>query len=187
MFRKIKDVIWWLRYRIDPSCRYYVVKCDGLKPGYHEIEERMLHSMFGLLRHYVEHELEDTAEHGLEHLDWAASLRCDDSTDDADMAGKPTPQAEAAMEVKTLYLWWTRYRPGRIDPGVASGSDEACRKCFPPCGNPPSNDWGKRNERPLFLDWTAKCKIHAEIEERYHAEDDAMMKRLVDIRQSLWT
>lgn len=206
MLKFINDAYWWLRHRT--TDRYHTVRCDGLKPGYHEIEDRLLHSMFGLLREFVEHEL--PAEHrtrqqsrrtdreaGIEHLDWEISLRYSaNETLDESLVGKPTSQAFAAAEIKALYLWWVDERPKRLDPMDESGAFDAHEKLDqsgyqwisnPTAEDPHRSEWANDMDDPLYQDWSAKAQLSHEIEERQHAEDEAMMKRVVAIRRSMWT
>jgi hypothetical protein len=197
----------WVRFRTWD--RYHVVKCDGLEPRYWEIEDRMLHAMFGLLREFVEvesahmHQLGDghlykrgrSREDGIAHLDWAASLKIDWLDKDDPEYGKPSPQAKAAMEIKALYLWWVDGRPSNPTPGELSGSDAAYEELeksgyhwWTPCVDRPHlSMFAADTQDPLYKRWSAAAKVANEIEERYHAEDEAMMKRLVAIRRSLWT
>lgn len=53
--RRIKDAVWWFRWRFDPRHQYNVVK-TGLKPGYYDIDTLLLHASMSLLCRYVEDE-----------------------------------------------------------------------------------------------------------------------------------
>jgi hypothetical protein len=146
--------------------------------------------MFGLLRTHVEVQ----CSCGLADLDWAASQTIDWVDKDDPDYGKPSPQAESAIEIKALYLWWTRDRPARPEPGVASGSDAAYEeleksgyKWWTRCSDTHLMQWAADQGDPLYKKWSAAANLSNEIEERYHAEDEEMMKRLVSIRGSLWT
>jgi hypothetical protein len=218
----LSDAKWWVIYRTTE--RYHVVRCDGLRPGYHEAEEQLLHSMFGILRDYVECELAwhelwcnfktkkwesrkrrlmfwseyRSREVGIEHLDWAASLVYDEDMGmkpGDEKYGEPTPQAEAAKEIKALYLWWVDERPKRKEPGEESGAyaahealDASGYQWFTPDpDNPHLSRWAQDQSSDLYKKWSECAALSHEIEERNHAEDTAMMKRLVDVRRSLWT
>jgi len=205
MLNFLNNTYWWVRHRT--TDRYHTVRCDGLAPGYYEIEDRLLHSMFGLLREFVEHEL--PAQHrirkqsrrpdrtsGIEHLDWEISLVNDHVDKDDPEFGKPTSQAIAAAEVKVLYLWWVDERPKRREPMDESGAFDAYKKldqsgyqwCSPPTEEDPHrSEWAKDKDDLLYQDWSAKAQLSHEIEERQHAEDEEMMKRLVAVRRSMWT
>jgi hypothetical protein len=124
---------------------------------------------------------------GLDHLDWAMSLKFDEEWIDKNdpKFGKPTPQAERAKELKALYVWWTETYRNRPDPYDASGWTAYCELSRIANG-------GKLNfsgdKTPALKD--ACDKAHAElrrIEAEYEAEDEAMMIRLIKIRDALWT
>lgn len=157
-----------------------------LRPGvYHELDERILHGLFNELKDFVEVELawmhgygkkEYTfrggrcREAGLGHLEWASSLKYDESMafkpGDSEY-GKPTPQAESAVTIRELYLWWTETRPARPEPMDASGWAEDYKK-----GNKDRKDSFKRLRK---------------IEQAYDKEDEKMLLRLIKIRKHLWT
>lgn len=125
-------------------------------------------------------------EAGLAHLDWEISLKFNDEWIEKDNPkyGKPTPQAENAMEQKALYLWWTVERPKRPDPYEASGWRELCDRRRKVDG-----------DDMFVMPKTAKDKKESnaalarlnKIEAAYEKEDEQMMIRLIKIRQSLWT
>lgn len=103
---------------------------------------------------------------GLEHLAWEKTLTRGWAHTQEEKR-LPSPQAEAAMEIEALYLWWKDVRPLRQDPMEESGY-----------WSPLSPDHRGTTEQAILTN---------EIEERNHAEDNAMLKRLVDIRRSMWT
>jgi hypothetical protein len=124
---------------------------------------------------------------GIEHLLWASGLKLDvhmgvdPGTDDY---GKPTHQALAAQEILALYRWWREVYPNRPDVYDASGWSAYCEM--------------RRNKGYEFLDLEDKTEDEAtqcktaleksnEIEKTYDDEDEAMMIRLIKIRDSLWT
>ncbi len=128
-----------------------------------------------------------SAEAGLAYLDWASSLKLDTHMGvDPGSAeyGEPTHQALAAREIKELYMWWREIYPNRPDVHDASGWSEYCEM--------------RRNKGYEILDLEDKTPAEAEqcrtaldksqeIEAAYEAEDEAMMIRLIRVRDSLWT
>jgi hypothetical protein len=125
---------------------------------------------------------------GIDHLDWAMSLVCDKDwgTDETSPDfGKPTSQAIRAKEIKELYTWWTTVYPARPNPHDASGWSDYCEAVR--LANGGKLSWGgdKTPELKAMSD-VAHEKLR-EIEEAYDAEDEAMMIRLIKIRDSLWT
>jgi hypothetical protein len=124
---------------------------------------------------------------GIEHLIWASGLKLgedmgiDKGSEDY---GKPTRQAENAQEILALYRWWKVERPKRPDPMEASGWTAYCeslrskgRDMF---------DLEDKTEEEAVASRTALDKS-TEMEAAYDAEDEAMMIRLIKVRDSLWT
>lgn len=127
-----------------------------------------------------------SAEAGLDHLDWAISLKHDDewTPKDDPLYGQPTPQAVSAREIKDLYLWWTIVYPSRRDPHDASGWREYCERRRELNGDRLMG--GKTTPELEALASTSLERIR-EIEAEYEAEDTEMLTRLIKIRNSLWT
>ncbi len=122
---------------------------------------------------------------GLDNLDWQRKLvwhenECEEGSPNV---GKPTYQAEKALEILALYKWWTEVYPNRPDPHDASGWSEYCDR--------------KREEGGSFMAQPKDPELRAlgdvalkktrEIEEAYEKEDEEMLIRLIKIRNSLWT
>jgi hypothetical protein len=136
--------------------------------------------IFGLLR---------DPDEGIKYLDWEATLKYDESFFGGDLTeaearenfgdsyGKPTPQAERAIEALELYHWWVT-RPFRPDPWVDSGYQAALDT---------EGDSGKILSLSLS---PARKEAHVklrELEEKYQKEDDEMLIRLIKIRHGLWS
>jgi len=127
------------------------------------------------------------AEAGLAYLDWSSGLKLDSNwgvDSSSENYGEPTHQALAAREIKELYMWWKEVYPNRPDVYDASGWSAYCEM--------------RRNKGYELLDLDDKTEDEAiqcktaleksnEIEAAYDAEDEAMMIRLIKIRDSLWT
>lgn len=127
---------------------------------------------------------------GLDHLDWASKLIIDEdygATPGDENYGKPTGQAEGAREILELYTWWTVTYRARRDPHDLSGWSEFFERKQDE--NPDggilsiledrSEEDSKESTRILN-----RCR---EIETQYTEEDEAMMVRLIKIRNYLWT
>jgi hypothetical protein len=123
---------------------------------------------------------------GLDNLKWQSELvwKEDEVGDDKEKIGKPTYQAEKALEILALYKWWTEVYRNRPDPHDASGWTAYCNM--------------KRERGDHILDLETKdedeekmCRTALdksyEIEAAYEKEDEEMMIRLIKIRGSLWT
>jgi hypothetical protein len=126
---------------------------------------------------------------GIEHLIWASGLKIDEHMGcdkDSPNFGKPTHQAVAAQEILDLYRWWTvtyRARPDPMDASGWSAHCEAMRVKYP------GSMFSSLNSKDP-ADRKASDQAHkllSKIEKAYEKEDEAMMIRLIKIRDSLWT
>ena len=123
---------------------------------------------------------------GVDHLDWAMTLTNNEWLEPTHKDyDKPTPQAERAKELKELYVWWTTVYPNRPDPYDASGWSALCER----------RRLTHADDGIMFTDRTpAEMKesrkaldLSNKIERAYDKEDEAMMIRLIKIRDALWT
>jgi hypothetical protein len=125
---------------------------------------------------------------GLDHLDWAMTLKFDEdwlSKDDPKF-GQPTPQAERAKELKELYTWWTVTYRNRPDPYDASGWTDHCeamRVKYPGKFMSSLNSTDPADRKAS----DRAHKLLQKIEAAYEKEDEQMMIRLIKIRDALWT
>lgn len=193
----------WIRYR--SSDRYHIIN-TGLRPGYHELDERMLHGMFSLLVDFVEvesawmHVVFDknqkkkycppwwsfrrfrfnsfrSVEAGLAHLKWEMTL----DSERLPISDRNPGQAEMAREVWELYHWWKHIRPTRPDPDDISGWSSYCRS---KTTRELFGDNRDPDEEKASMDMIMTSR---DIERAYDDEDDRMLMRLIKIRKSLWT
>lgn len=204
--KPVNDLRYGLRVRIFD--RYHVIN-TGLKPGYADMDTRMMHGLFNMLVEFVEVEKAHMqvvfdpaerklrkhpwwskgytrfksfrdAEAGLAHLKWEMTL------DGANLPlydQSPT-QASAAREVWELYHWWKFVRPIRPDPLDASGWSEHC-DLLTLAGKHVLGDTPHTAEE---LDRSTAClKKSHELEQMFDDEDEQMLIRLVKVRKSLWT
>jgi hypothetical protein len=123
---------------------------------------------------------------GLDHLDWAMTLTNEEFLEeDKKSEAVPTHQALAAREMKELYTWWTVTYRNRPDPYEASGWTAACEASRIATGGRLSFSSEKD---PVLKKASDKAhKLLQKIEKDYTKEDEAMMIRLIKIRESLWT
>jgi len=198
---KISNVYYWFQYRLHPAYKYHLIK-TGLKPGYHEIDNRMINGMFNILKEFCENEQPyhdwcwnnkgekfiSGKEAALKSLKWQKELVYteDDIFNDNDkhLIGQLTPQAEKAIELETLYLWWVEIYPNRVDPydcyedpyfNNLIETKESVMKIL--CNRPPEEE-------------IKATKIYHQrdiLEKQYIAEDEEMLIRLIKIRNSMWT
>ena len=124
-------------------------------------------------------------EAGLAYLNWAATLTNREFISEGEKE-EPTYQATAAKEIIELYTWWTTVYRNRPDPYEASGWTEYCEESR--AANGGSLSWSGHKDNPeLRAKSDAAHKALREMEEAYEKEEEAMMIRLIKIRQSLWT
>ena len=123
---------------------------------------------------------------GLAYLNWASNLTNEEFLDeDKKHEAVPTYQANAAKEIIELYTWWTTVYRNRPEPMEASGWTAYCEAARLANGGKLSFSSDKTPELKIMSD-IAHTKLR-EIEEAYEKEDTLMLKRLIDIRDSLWT
>ena len=126
-------------------------------------------------------------EAGLEYLKWASTLTNEEFLDeDKKHLAEPTYQATSAKEIIELYTWWTQTYRNRPDPYEASGWTAYCEASRAANGGRLS--WSGNDKTPELKKMSDKAhKALRKIEVAYEKEDEAMMIRLIKIRQSLWT
>jgi hypothetical protein len=125
---------------------------------------------------------------GLDNLEWQRNLKIDDSygvEPDSEDFGKPTRQAINAQEILDLYKWWTEVYRNRPDPHDASGWTAYCEASRLANGGKLSWNSDKSPELKKMCD--KAHKLLQKIEAQYEKEDEAMMIRLIKIRNALWT
>lgn len=172
-----RAIRWYCRNRFIDKTHYLRT---GLAPGcYHDFETRLLHGMFEALVDFVEKELASKqaayAENrnfrgrsralGMARLEWEASLKLDASCgvgEDDKEFGQPTNQAIAAVETRALYEWWKDTRPNRKDP---------------------YEEFSELSAREFAREHGAAAY---QAERDFAKEDEAMMIRLVKLREGLW-
>jgi hypothetical protein len=125
-------------------------------------------------------------EAGMEYLKWASTLTNEEFLDeDKKHEAVPTYQATSAKEIIELYTWWTVTYRNRPDPYEASGWTAACEAQREANGGKLSFSTPK--DPALRKTQDKAHKILHKIEKDYAKEDEAMMIRLIKIRESLWT
>lgn len=168
---------------------------------YHDLDERIMYSVFDSLVHMIENELflkntdyweskprrfmrkneQARLEAGINYLDWASKLTygAEDSMEKSNPSyGQPTPQAIAFKEMALIYFWWKFERPNRPDPMVVTGLADIYKK-YPGALIPKIPD----NESEQF---DIAFKNTYRLEEQYEQEDEDMLIRLMKIRRHLW-
>jgi hypothetical protein len=126
------------------------------------------------------------AEAGMAYLTWASTLTNEEFLDkDKKSEAVPTYQATAAKEIIELYTWWTVTYRNRPDAYDASGWTAVCEESR--IANGGRLHFGAEKDPALKKKSDKAHKLLTKIEADYEKEDEAMMIRLIKIRQSLWT
>jgi hypothetical protein len=198
-----EEIRAWIYYRFTNKC--HLVN-SGLKPGWHEIEELMLHTNFSMLKNFVEVEQarhtywfsEDGRKKaswfekhmpfyrffypfrrpdlGIVHLQWAATL------DDPSLPPyqRSDAQAIAAREILALYKWWTIDRPSRKEIELPDFSDQGLGIL-----SVLDDDFDKDAED--YKAYKNAIEDQSKLRQKWEDEDEEMLIRLIKIRKSLWT
>ena len=180
---RLERLAEWVRYRT--TRRYHIIN-TGMKPGYADASERMLHVNFNMLKDFVEiekahmwtwHEEKGvpSKQPGVSHLVWEMGLE-----------NEVNNQAKNAREQYELYDWWTNNREHRIDPYETKEHTAYWDRSMELSGD---GHWLIGTEKHPDLAKLQK-KAHAmvnKLEKGYAKEDEKMLIRLMKIRGSLWT
>ncbi|MEM3097251.1 MAG: hypothetical protein QXU32_00810 [Nitrososphaerales archaeon] len=181
MFEKLKNVVmccwhWlaslfkWKTYRrlwwaIDCRFihRYNIVKIRSLKPGYYDIDTRMLHAMFDLLVEYVEN------EKPFDNIDWAAG---------GDVS------VFVAQEIKDLYHWWKYVYPARKNPLEELPDDLLPPQLRGDIDMVVNLESIHDSEYPSYK---SALEEAIRLQQEWDEEDTRNLIRLIKIRNFLWT
>ena len=215
--RKINDIRYYINNRWVSHSHALTAHARDIKPGsWCDVGNRFLPCLFNELVDFVEIEQawhhcmwSDEAktkfavpwwrkgwfrwrtwrcpEAGLEYLRWASELTNAEFLDEGEKhLAEPTYQAKAAKEIIELYTWWTVTYRNRPDPYEASGWSAYCDAMR--VKYPGTFMGGLNGKDPADKKASDKAhKLLQKIEAAYNKEDEAMMIRLIKIRESLWT
>lgn len=213
--RKLYDIKYYINNRWVTKTHALTAHPRDIKPGtWLDVGNRFLPCLFNELQNYVEVELAwwhiawnsegrkqynapfwawgwfrwrtwRCPEAGLDNLAWQCDLRWTENEvgEDSDKIGQLTPQAKNAQEILDLYNWWTKVYRNRPDPHDASGWTAVCeenRKLHGGITYMHTDPSLKHKSRKAL-------KLCAKIEKDYAKEDEAMLIRLIKIRNALWT
>lgn len=167
-FRKMKNLMWEIKWRFHPNHRYNIVK-TGLKPAYYDIDTIMLHANMALLCRYVEDE-----RHGEKELE--------ERIKELHEMGDCKSHIEYENESLYIYRWWKK--------DWQLGWDDYNNKLH-------SLYSGHKIEDSLDPDGTFHVRTNpnalctsdelTNLEESLYHREDEMLKRLISIRRCLWT
>lgn len=167
LFYPIKHLVydkwyWGFKYRFIPKHQHHIIKPTTLAPGYHGVDELILHSSFQLLSDFVIKELNNN------RVDWSATKE----------------HQEAWDEIDNLYNWWNYIYPDReyqldIDypyPNPPAGVDDDMSWIF-------SDKYKYTKEYKLMEEISIKRQQQ---QEKFDREDEENLTRLIKIRKYLW-
>ena len=139
------------------------LRIHTLSRGWHDRDELLLHAAFQVLVDFVEREHPETT------TDWNATK----------------DHKQAWREIRSLCKWWKETRPARRSP-----LDD---KKLP---RPPLR-FRRRPDSEFFeMVWPSRkryaayyraLRVHSRLEEKWFAEDQRNLHRLIEIRGYLWT
>lgn len=123
------------------------------------------------------------SEAGVDHLRWESELtNAEFLPEDQQHLAELTHQAHMAREILVLYHWWTVVYRNRPDPHDAGGWTDYCSRM-----ESANLSFANVTDAETIKIRDDALSMTREIEEAYEKEDTEMLKRLIDIRQSLWT
>ena len=175
----------WVKYR---TIRRYHIVSTGMKPGYSDVTERMLHVNFNMLKDFVEiekaHMWDWSGEQpkmeqpGVSHLIWEIGLDADNSINNQ--------QSANALEQYELYNWWTNIRPFRVD-SFETPEHKAYWKLRDEIYGSDCFFCEDKDTPELKKAQKAAYELSDTLDKQYSKEDEDNLIRLMKIRQSLWT
>ncbi len=162
-----RDIWWGFLHRTFK--KFNIVKIKSLKPGYYDVDHRMLHANFQLLVEYVE------KEKPFDHIDWEHDEL----------------HRHVAREIRALYYWWTEIYPNRKNPldNLKDEDRPAPFECYSdlPGGGAVYGEKERRLEEKLYPKYRAALESSWELEKKWDQEEEDNLIRLMKIRQYLWT
>jgi hypothetical protein len=176
------------------------IKVETLRGGWNDSDIQILHANFQILVNYVEKECAwmdvvfsseewnvlpwtqrvylmcggtlRSRPHGTKYLQWEQNLLNEDGT--------ASNQASISKQIYDLYWWWTVVRPLRVDPysKITAKYDPAWWR----------QDGSLAEEQKEQHDlWSKQADEANALEEQYYQEDTDHLKKLMDLRNCMWT
>jgi hypothetical protein len=173
ILKHLSDWKWAILHRFHPNHRYHVVP-TGLNPGWHEIDERILHGCMSLLCSYVEKQ-QDGEESLQKHIGELWNMETEGTQN----------QALNEEEALKIYKWW-KYEREKDWEHYNKWMSTLYSKIdltFDDIGDGLVDVRSSGNPDISMGTSTELC----EYENTLNAKDDEMLNRLINIRRSLWT
>jgi hypothetical protein len=197
----------------------------GLEVGYNEVDDRMFHGMFNLLKEFVEgelawmeficmdesHPLYDSykkqriiskhcdflgiqsskfrsPELGVMHITKNIDMNPYDASSISEQ-NSIIRQIEKYKEILELYVWYVDLRPNRkyisVEAFMSIEDREKYEKEYGFCFI--LSDRFKKDHPDVYREYSNKINSKHDSEQDFYEEDNKMLKKLVDIRSTLWT
>jgi len=161
IFKKISDAKYWVLYRCVPRHQYHIVRTD-LPPGYHDEDTLILHACMAMLCRYIEN------LGAVEEIEaFNRNLRNREKDWNA-LQELDSSQVDRQEEALAIYHWWKRQKPSD-----ETRQDELTMKIY---GSNKAGSNAKQLKDQLLS-----------LERKTCDDEQQMLHRLIDIRQSLWT
>lgn len=161
-----RDLYWGFMHRT--FSRFNKVEIRSLKPGYYDVDHRILHASFQLLKDFVE------KEKPFDCIDWDHDEK----------------HRFAAGEIKALYHWWTVDYPARkscLEQLDDKDRPKAFENWSTIAGGKVYGEKEARLETMLYPKYHAALLLDRELEEKWVREEEENLCRLARIRRFLWT
>jgi hypothetical protein len=161
------EIYWGFMHRTFK--RFNKVELRNLKPGYYDVDLRLLHASFQLLKDFVER------EKPFDSINW-----------DHDETHQ-----KVASEIKALYHWWTVEYPARADLVDQLKDDERPHGLenwsTEPGGGAVYGGKESRLDEMMYPKYHATLRLQWDREEEWIREEEENLCRLAKIRRFLWT
>lgn len=211
---RLRDIKLWFKYRFQKEYKYHLID-TGLEPGYHEIDDRMLHGMFNLLKEYCEYEMpyhdwicvessnelhaEETGEKykrskfirgydaAMESFRWQKDLVYKEETiDDEDKNLIGQPTHQAKKATELETLYlWWVVTRPNRKDSFDTYPDPFFDKLFNEATS--AMELFKKGTPEEEMERSKIYKLRADLEQKYQDEDEEMLIRLIKIRHTMWT
>ena len=155
----------FLGIKKEHKSEYQKLEIKSLDNTWHDKDEVLLHAVFQILVDFVEEEV--GSEVVLHTLSVNAS------------------QARKSWEeIKTLYLWWTKKRPFRVDPL----DDKNLKRPDIEFQNVKGTKYSqiKPYDKDEYADYELAKKAHNNLIMFWKQEDQENLQRVINIRDFLW-
>lgn len=160
--RPLSDLYWGGMHRYHPKHQHAICKPRTLTPGYHDCDERMLHSIM--------EEVTDFYETGCHYVEWRESS---------------DGHAHAYNEIERVYKWWTELWPLREERSIWG-------ELIPDYPDLPEawGTMGPINEKyrnhPQEKEWLRVASIHHANEIEWDDLECEMLTRVMKVRKYMW-